>query len=169
MNRYQDLVESDQNGSTDRFHRYKQIQDINPISTCRQLLKRIELILLHGYSGFYNMNARSAIDTTKIKDAICMALADRYSKVILMCIIDEPKSAIEIGTESKIPMSTAYRSMHYLNKAGLIHVNKTITTDDGKKYCLYKSNVKAVNTVFGINSISVEIIINDDMGKSNYW
>jgi predicted transcriptional regulator len=66
-------------------------------------------------------------------------------------------------------MSTAYRRIHYLNKAGLIHVNKTITTDDGKKYCLYESNVKAVNTVFGINSISVEIIFNDDLGKSNYW
>lgn len=86
-----------------------------------------------------------------------------------MSIMDKPKSAIEISTESNIPISTAYRRIHYLSKAGLIQINKTITTADGKKYCLYRSNVKAVNTVFGINSINVEIIFNDDMGKSAYW
>jgi hypothetical protein len=55
-------------------------------------------------------------------------------------------------------------------KTGLLRIDNTVVTSDGKKHCLYKSNIKAVNTVFGINSIKVEIIFNDDgMGNSAYW
>ncbi len=115
------------------------------------------------------MDARNSIDNANIKDAVCRALADRYSKIILTSIIDKPKSVIELSNESKIPISTLYRRIHYLNKSGLIRISKTITTDDGKKHYLYKSNIKAVNTLFGENSIHMEIIFNDDMGKSAYW
>jgi predicted transcriptional regulator len=105
----------------------------------------------------------------KLKNTVLQALADEYSRSILAFIMDKPKSVIEISTECKIPMSTAYRRTHELEEAGLVQATGSIITDDGKKYFLYRSKIKAVRTVFGVDSLEVEIIPNDGMGRSAYW
>jgi predicted transcriptional regulator len=109
------------------------------------------------------------ISDEKIKVAVLKALADEYSRQILSCIMEKPKSVIEISNECRIPMSTAYRRVHDLEKEHLVHTSGSIISDDGKRYYLYRSRIKAVRTVFGINSLSVEITPNDEMGRSAYW
>lgn len=105
----------------------------------------------------------------KFKDNVLKALADEYSRTILTSIMDKSKSVFEISAECSIPMSTTYRRIHDLEKVGLVHVTGSIIKEDGKKYFLYRSRIKAVRTVFGIGSLDVEIIPNDEMGKSAYW
>lgn len=109
------------------------------------------------------------IDDQKFKNAVLQALADEYSRTILAFIMDKPKSVIEISTECKIPVSTAYRRMHDLEEASLVQVTGSIINDDGKKYYLYRSKIKAVRTIFGIASLEVEVTPNDGMGRSAYW
>ncbi|MEM2760993.1 MAG: hypothetical protein QXU32_09795 [Nitrososphaerales archaeon] len=65
-------------------------------------------------------------------------------------------------------MSTAYRRIHDL-EAGLVQVTGSIINDDGKRYYLYRSRIKAVRTIFGLNSLEVEVTPNDNMGRSAYW
>jgi predicted transcriptional regulator len=102
-------------------------------------------------------------------NAVLQALADKYSRTILTFIMDEPKSVIEISTECRIPMSTTYRRIHDLEEAGLVQVRGSIVNEDGKRYYLYRSRIKAVRTVFGVDSLEVEVIPNDEMGRSAYW
>jgi len=97
------------------------------------------------------------------------ALADEYSRAILASIMDKPKSVVEISMECNIPMSTAYRRVHELEEAGLVQVNGSIISSDGKRYYLYRSRIKAVRTIFGVDSLNVEIIPNEEMGRSAYW
>ncbi len=66
-------------------------------------------------------------------------------------------------------MSTAYRRVHDLEESGLVHVKGSIISSDGKRYYLYRSRIKAVRMVFGVDSLYVEIVPNDEMGRSAYW
>ncbi len=103
-----------------------------------------------------------------LTDKILDALADRYSRIILAATINEPKSVIQLSKEYNIPVSTAYRKVHRLKKDGLIKVESSIISN-GKRYFLYKSNIKAVNIMFTLDTLNVDVIINRDMGKSAYW
>ncbi|MFQ5970290.1 MAG: ArsR/SmtB family transcription factor [Nitrososphaerales archaeon] len=105
----------------------------------------------------------------KFKDMLLKALADEYSRMILTFLMDKPRSVIEISTECKIPMSTAYRRIHELEESGLLQIMGSIISEDGKRYYLYRSKIKAVRTIFGVDSLEVEVIPNDDMAKSAYW
>lgn len=83
--------------------------------------------------------------------------------------MNQPKSVIDIVHECKIPISSVYRRVRQLEKAGLLVIHDTIISEDGKKYNLYKSNVKSIRVIFGMDSLDIEIISNKDMAKSAYW
>ena len=99
------------------------------------------------------------IDLDKNKKGILEILADEYCRTILTVIMDKPKSAIEISTETKIPISTIYRRLQFLHDNKLLGISGSIS-DDGKKYFLYKSRVKAIYSRFYGDLIEVEIVPN---------
>ena len=83
--------------------------------------------------------------------------------------MNQPKSVIDIVRDCKIPISSVYRRVNHLEKARLIIIHTTIISEDGKKYNLYKSNIKSIRVIFGMDSLDIEIIPNKDMAKSAYW
>ena len=95
------------------------------------------------------------------KDAILEVVSDRYCRAILDCVMDKPKSAIEITAETKIPISTVYRRIQMLHDSKLLAVTGEIS-EDGKKYFMYKSKVKAISAQFQGNYVDVEIVPNSD-------
>ena len=97
------------------------------------------------------------------KDKVLQALADEYSRSILLSTIQKPKSAVELSTEKNIPISTAYRRLHELQEAGLVAVERIIITEDGKKFDLFRSTVKNVSISFNLGATEVELIPNEDM------
>ncbi|MEM2923518.1 MAG: helix-turn-helix domain-containing protein [Candidatus Nitrosocaldus sp.] len=101
-------------------------------------------------------------------DKILNALADKYNRLILTSTIDEPKSALQISKEHGIPASTVYRKLHVLKKDGLIKVDGSVI-DNGKRYYLYRSNIKAINIIFTMNTLKVDVTLNKDMRRSAYW
>ncbi|MFQ5921127.1 MAG: ArsR/SmtB family transcription factor [Nitrososphaerales archaeon] len=115
------------------------------------------------------MQTGASITDAKLKENVLKAVADEYSRAILTSTVDRPKSIVEISSECKIPMSTAYRRVHELEEVGLVQATRSVISEDGKRYYLYRSRIKAVRTTFGIDSLSVEIIPNEDMGRSAYW
>ena len=93
------------------------------------------------------------------KDIILEVMSDKYCRAILENTMERPKSAMEISAETKIPISTVYRRLQTLHDSKLLSVSGSIS-DDGKKYFLYKSKVKAISSSFHGNDIQIEIIPN---------
>jgi predicted transcriptional regulator len=73
--------------------------------------------------------------------------------------MDKPKSAMEISAESKIPISTVYRRLQSLHDNKLLGISGSIS-DDGKKYFLYRSKVKAISSSFKSGFVDIEVIPN---------
>tara|TARA_B100001013_G_scaffold198512_1_gene120163 strand:- start:189 stop:563 length:375 start_codon:yes stop_codon:yes gene_type:complete len=84
------------------------------------------------------------IKDEKHKTAIAHALIDEYSRKILNSTMENSKSVMDIMREQKIPMTSAYRRIKLLLDNKLIKVEKSLLTDDGKRYYLYRSAIKSV-------------------------
>jgi len=97
------------------------------------------------------------------KDRVLKALADEYSRSIILSTIQNSRSAVELSVEKSIPISTAYRRLHELQEAGLVAVERSVVTEDGKRFDLYRSTVKSVGISFHLGSIEIELIPNEDM------
>lgn len=106
---------------------------------------------------------------SEFKKAILKALSDDYSRTIMNYTIEKPRSVIDIVKDCDIPMTTAYRRVHELEENKILKVTGSIITEDGKKYFLYQSRLKAIYVIFGLESLDVQIVENDGMGTSAYW
>ncbi len=99
------------------------------------------------------------IDDDSRKDVILEVISDKYCRSIIENTMEKPKSAMEISGETKIPISTVYRRLQILHDSKLLGISGSIS-NDGKKYFLYKSKVKAISTSYNGNNIEVEIVPN---------
>jgi predicted transcriptional regulator len=77
-------------------------------------------------------------------DMIPAVIADPYCRKILEITQLIPKSAVEINSETNIPISTVYRRIQTLCDTGLVETSGSIS-EDGKKFFLYKSNIKEIS------------------------
>ncbi len=93
------------------------------------------------------------------KQVILEILADKYCKSILQNTLDKPKSAMEISSEKKIPISTVYRRLQTLYDAKLLAISGSIS-QDGKKFFLYKSRIKSISLKCDLEDTVIEIVSN---------
>jgi DNA-binding HxlR family transcriptional regulator len=73
------------------------------------------------------------------KERILDALGDSAARGILLMLSDAPHSAQEILAANHIPQSTLYRKIHELEQLGLIGIQRTAITPEGKRVDLYRS------------------------------
>ena len=99
------------------------------------------------------------IEDEATKDTLISVVSDKYCRTILKVIMDKPKSAMEITTETKTPISTVYRRIQTLHDNKLIHTSGMIT-EDGKKLFLYKSKIKGIQSTFSNGQIEVKLLLN---------
>ena len=99
------------------------------------------------------------IEDDSQKDAILEVISDKYCRSIIEISMEKPKSAMEISAETKIPISTVYRRLQTLHDNKLLGISGSIS-DDGKKYFLYKSKVKAISTSFNGSHVEIEVVPN---------
>jgi DNA-binding transcriptional ArsR family regulator len=95
------------------------------------------------------------------KEKILRALGDNYSRAILLSTIDEALPISEISARNNIPISTAYRRARELIEAGLLAVERSEISEDGKRYDLYRSAVKSVKVYFENGRIEIALIPNE--------
>jgi glutamate mutase epsilon subunit len=93
----------------------------------------------------------------KRRSLIVAALADEFSNRILASAIINPKSVMDLVREHGIPMTSAYRRVKELTECGLLEVERIVLTNDGKKYDLYRSTVRAVNVRFENGVLEVDV------------
>jgi predicted transcriptional regulator len=94
----------------------------------------------------------------KKNEMIPAVIADPYCREILEITQLVPKSAVEINSETNIPISTVYRRIQTLCDTGLVETSGSIS-EDGKKFFLYKSIFKEINVKFN-GSLEITVISN---------
>lgn len=81
---------------------------------------------------------------------------------MLEATVYKAKSVPEIMRECNIPMTSAYRRVKKLMDAGLLKIERAVITEEGVKYELYRSCVRAISVTFKVGSIEIDIIPNLD-------
>lgn len=106
-----------------------------------------------------------------VRDAILRALADDYSRHIMLSTVERAKSVEELSHSLMIPISTAYRRVNEMKEVGLLTVEKTILTDEGKKSELYRSAFKGINLQLEKGEVIVDVVLNEDVATrlSRLW
>ena len=76
-----------------------------------------------------------------ITQKVIEALADAESRAILFTIIRKGKTASSLSASLKIPLSSVYKKLSDLENLTLVHVEKTILTEKGRRFKVYKSRI----------------------------
>ena len=76
-----------------------------------------------------------------ITQKVIEALADAESRAIIFSIIRKGKTATELSTTLKIPLSSVYKKLIDLENLTLIEIEKTELSDKGKRFKIYKSRI----------------------------
>ncbi len=93
------------------------------------------------------------------KSAIGIVLMDEYNLKILAATTLKPMSVREIAYKFDIPLASAYRKIKELESFGLIKVEETRLTRDGKRYKLYRSQVENFEVSYHKNTLKIKLHI----------
>ena len=69
------------------------------------------------------------------------ALANTESRAIIFSIIRKGKTATQLSITLKIPLSSVYKKLTDLENLTLIEIEKTILSEKGKRFKVYKSRI----------------------------
>ena len=111
------------------------------------------------------------ITSQKLQDALISALADEYARRIILKTINRAYSVEDLSRDENVPISTAYRRVNELKEVGLLTIEKTILTDEGKKFELYRSAFRSVHIDLNQGEIVIDADLNEDVGTrlSRLW
>ena len=76
-----------------------------------------------------------------INQKVIELLADAESRAILFSTIKKGKTASELSSQLKIPLSSVYKKLTDLEDLTLIHVEKWLISDLGRRLKLYRSRI----------------------------
>ena len=76
-----------------------------------------------------------------ITQKVIESLADAESRAIIFSIIKKGKTATELSTGLKIPLSSVYKKLTDLENLTLIEIEKTVLSESGKRFKVYKSRI----------------------------
>ena len=76
-----------------------------------------------------------------ITQKVIEALADAESRAIIFSITRKGKTANELSAMLKIPRSSVYKKLTDLENLTLIEIEKTVLSDKGKRFKIYKSRI----------------------------
>ncbi len=103
------------------------------------------------------------IEDPKMISSIFKALGDEKSLKILSLLSVRSMSVTDIIRETNIPSSSAYRKISELEKEGLIGIERTVVTEDGKSFNIYKSTFVELNIKFTMGDYYIRAIPNRDI------
>ena len=76
-----------------------------------------------------------------ITQRVIQALADAESRAIIFSIIRKGKTASNLSESLKIPLSSVYKKLSDLEDLTLIEIEKTILSENGRRFKIYKSRI----------------------------
>lgn len=111
------------------------------------------------------------ITSETLRDALIRSLADEYCRKIILSTIDRAQSVEELSQSEGIPISTAYRRINEMKEIGILTAEKTILTEEGKKFELYRSAFRAIHIDLNQNEVQIDAELNEDVATrlSRLW
>ena len=97
------------------------------------------------------------VDNEK-KKIYLQVLSDHFCLAIISDIISNPKTAVDISKNTKIPISTVYRRLQFLQENKLLKITGGIGKDG--RYFLYQSRIKGFSTIFNGKSLEITVTSN---------
>jgi predicted transcriptional regulator len=82
---------------------------------------------------------------------------DEYNMKILAATSHKARSARELAFMFDIPLASCYRKLRELTAAGLLKVESTELTIDGKRYKTYRSQVNCVTLVYDRGKVRMKV------------
>lgn len=82
-------------------------------------------------------------------EAVEEALANSAHRRILVACIRRPLPVRELSAACGLPLASAYRQVHALVEGGVLVVERSAMTPDGKPYDLYRSRVRIARLELG--------------------
>ena len=76
-----------------------------------------------------------------ITQKVIESLANAESRAIIFSIIRKGKTAAELSSALKIPLSSVYKKLTELENLTLIEIEKTVLSESGKRFKVYKSRI----------------------------
>ena len=82
-----------------------------------------------------------------INQKIITALADSESRSILFSITRKGKTATILSESLKIPLSSVYKKLSDLEELALIHVEKYMISEKGRRFKIYRSRINRAEII----------------------
>jgi len=76
-----------------------------------------------------------------ITQKVLEALIDTESRSIIFSIVHRSKTASNLSTSLKIPLSSVYKKLSDLENLTLVRVEKTILSEKGRRFKVYRSRI----------------------------
>ena len=76
-----------------------------------------------------------------ITQKVIEALADAESRAIIFSIIRKGKTASDLSSILKIPLSSVYKKLSDLENLTLVEIEKTILSENGRRFKIYRSRI----------------------------
>jgi hypothetical protein len=90
------------------------------------------------------------------------ALADEYERRI-MAAASRAKPVEQLSRECMIPLGSCYRRIDSMIEKGLLVVERTIITREGKKFALFRTPFKRITCSFVDGEMSVSAEVNAEL------
>ena len=76
-------------------------------------------------------------------EKVAESIADPYARRVLAVCVKQARPVKDIAHETGLALPTAYRHVNRLEETGLLVIERSAMTPDGKKYDIYRSRVKS--------------------------
>ena len=103
-----------------------------------------------------------------ITQKVIEALADAESRAIIFSIIRKGKTANELSTALKIPLSSVYKKLTDLENLTLIKIEKTVLSERGKRFKIYKSRINKAEILIKKPEPTLSLSANWFLWKAHY-
>ncbi len=87
--------------------------------------------------------------------AVEAALSSASTRRILASCIRKPLAVKEISDATTLPLASAYRQVGKLVESGVLMVERSAMTRDGKPYDLYRSRIRLARIEVGADRVDI--------------
>jgi predicted transcriptional regulator len=84
-------------------------------------------------------------------------IAETITYRIIMSTMDTGKTVPQISRENNLPLSSTYKKINRLYKAGILSIDKVSIEDNGKKVLYYRSRIRAIECSLNEKGLAVHL------------
>jgi predicted transcriptional regulator len=99
--------------------------------------------------------------STDLEDRNAIVLLREIAEMITYKIITSTmysgKTVLQISAENELPLSSTYKKINKLRRAGILSIDKVSIEDNGKKVLYYRSKIKAIECCLNEKGLAVHL------------